>query len=207
MPLSGTIRFRFAGARPDADVEFAVDDDDAQTLRAFLDEVRALEDFISRGSLSDLSFSWNWEAGGPTEFSKSEPSDDDRATFLHRLRPFILEEERTAFHRVRGIVARSSQSAFLKEYLSHTKDRFTLKKSQAAFSIVSNDLVLNSEQALKVWLNAHEYHRDPSKRADLAQAHTIVPVEFTRPVLLMMLVEKATAVQHLGHVVHKMMHV
>jgi len=207
MSLTGTITFKFGGDRADENVDFSVGAEEEGTLRAYLREVTDLEAFILRGGVPRASFRMNWQAGGLPEFSGVEPSDDQRAAFLHRLRPFLLEDEATYFNRVRGVVARSSESAFLQEYLHHTKDRFTLKKSRGQFTMVSNDLVINSETALNLWLYSKEYHRDVKKAADLEEAHTITPIESSRPIFVMMLFEKAEAIRHLGHVVYKMLQV
>jgi hypothetical protein len=47
---------------------------------------------------------------------------------------------------------------------------FRANSSQQSFAIKVGDLVLNSEEALDLWLNGYEYHRDPVKRDRLASS-------------------------------------
>jgi hypothetical protein len=206
MALQGGLTFQFADGRVAEHVRFAVGDAAQEAaLRHFLTEALALQDALQRqgGFASSYHFSWSVENG--VQISGSEPSDDQRAVVLHRLRPILLEEESCYFHSVRGIVARSTESPFLHEWLRQTKARFMGKLIEQKVVISVGDLVLNSERALNHWLYGFEYHRDEAKSVALIKAHDPVPVDSSRPIFIMMLREKAVAVLHLAHVVHKML--
>jgi hypothetical protein len=205
MALQGGLTFQFADGRPTEHARFALGDAEVAVLRQFLNEALALQDALLRqgGFASSYHFSWNVEKG--VEISGAEPTDDQRAVILHRLRPFLLEGETCYFHSVRGIVARSSETPFLHDWLRATKARFMGKMLEQKVVISVNDLILNSERALNHWLYGFEYHRDEAKAVALIKAHDPVPVDSSRPIFIMMLQEKATAVLHLAHVVHKML--
>ncbi|MCY3019801.1 MAG: hypothetical protein NTW87_12330 [Planctomycetota bacterium] len=186
-------------------MRFALGDADEQVLRAFLHEAQALEDSLLRQGGFAASYHVSWKIGQPLVITGTEPNADQRAVMLHRLRPFLLQGESLYFHSVRGILARSSDSPFLHDWLRQTKARFTCKHSQQQFLISVGDMVLNSEAALNQWLNAFEYHREEAKAIDLIMTHDPFPVDASRPIFIMMLREKVDAVLHLGHVVHKML--
>ncbi len=205
MALRGGLTFEFDDGRPIERVRFVVDDADEKVLRAFLREAEALEEALLRQGGFGASYHISWSLGQPLMISGTEPDADQRAVILHRLRPFLLQDEALYFHSVRGIVARSTESPFLQDWLRQTKARFTSKHSQQQFLISVSDVVLNSEAALNSWLYGFEYHRDEAKSVALIKAHDPVPVDSSRPIFIMMLREKATAILHLGHVVRKIL--
>jgi hypothetical protein len=205
MALQGGITFQFADGRPTEHARFTLGVADETVLRQYLTEALALQDALQRqgGFAASYHFSWSVEKG--VAISGAEPTDDQRAVVLHRLRPFLLEGETCYFHSVRGIVARSTDTPFLHDWLRQTKARFMGKLLEQKVIISVGDLVLNSERALNHWLYGFEYHRDEEKSVALIKAHDPVPVGSSRPIFIMMLQEKAVAVLHLAHVVHKML--
>jgi hypothetical protein len=205
MALQGGLTFQFADGRPIQHARFTLGDADEPVLRQFLNEALALQDALRRqgGFAASYHFSWSVEKG--VEINGTEPTDDQRAVVLHRLRPFLLEGEACYFHSVRGIVARSTDTPFLHDWLRQTKARFMGKLLERKVIISVGDLVLTSERALNQWLYGFEYHRDEAKSVALIKVHDPVPVDSSRPIFIMMLQEKAVAVLHLAHVVHKML--
>lgn len=205
MAIQGGLTFEFGDGRTPEYARFAVGDADEQILRGYLVEAQALEDALLRQGGFGASYHVSWSIGHPLVISGAEPHPDQQAVILHRLRPFLLQGEALHFHSVRGIVARSTESAFVHDWLRQTKARFTCKHSQQQFLIAVGDVLLNSEAALNSWLYGFEYHRDEAKSVALIKAHSPVPVDSSRPIFIMMLREKATAILHLGHIVHKML--
>ena len=65
----------------------------------------------------------------------------------------------------------------------------------------SNDQVMNSEEMLFTWLNAHEYHRDRDKQEFLETLHKILPLEWSRGVFVSLLVDKTKAILTLAALV------
>jgi len=204
MAQEGEITFQFGDGKPTEHVRYSLQDGDEQVLRVFLSKARLLQDAMARNDDFQASYGGSWKVDQPVVISGTEPSDDQRAILLHRMRPFVHNDDITYFHTVRGIVARSSDAPFLREYLRATKDRFTGKMFQQQVVIRVNGLVLNSEETLTKWLYGDEYHPKEANMEALASAHGTVPVESSRPLFMMLLRCKADAVLLLAHVVHKM---
>ena len=182
-----------------------VNEEDVSLLLSYLSEALRLQGAITRNGGFGASYNFSWEAGKPATISGSGPSDDQLAVLVHRLRPFLLQNEPLYFNSIRGIISRGAESKELKEWLAQTKLRFTGRLSQQQVVVTANDLVLNSEAALEKWLNAFEYHRDLDKADELSKAHSLFPIESSRPIFVMLLQEKAMAVLHLGWLVHKIL--
>jgi hypothetical protein len=89
---------------------------------------------------------------------------------LHVLRPLILEKERTYYSRVTGILQRYIDHRLWRGFLKGYGRSFRADNSQQFFTVKVRNLVLNSEEALNLWLNGYEYHRDPDKRNRLASS-------------------------------------
>jgi hypothetical protein len=87
---------------------------------------------------------------------------------LHVLRPLILEKERTYYSRVTGILQRYIDHRLWRGFMKGFGRSFRADNSHRFFTVRVRNLVLNSEEALNLWLNGYEYHRDPDKRSRLA---------------------------------------
>jgi hypothetical protein len=95
MALQGGLTFEFGDGRPTEHARFAVNDADERVLRAFLSEAQALEDALRRQGGFGASYRISWAVGQPLVIGGTEPDSDQRAVVLHRLRPFLLQDERT----------------------------------------------------------------------------------------------------------------
>ena len=65
---------------------------------------------------------------------------------------------------------------------------------QKTIRIRSNETLINSDETLMKWLNAHEYHKDRDKQAELDSLHQVLPLETSRAVFIMMLYDKVRTI-------------
>lgn len=205
MPLTGTFTMEFDDGRPAESASYSVSDEDAKTLRAFLDEALVLERVLPSLELNTLSIGMSARKGEPVAMRGREPGVLQRAALLHHLRPFVLNDEPFSFFRVRNIVAQAVTGAFLADRLKQIKHLFAGKSMQNQFIISDADGIVNSEATLVRWLNTFEYHRNPAKAAELEQRLSPLPVGVTRTLFFMLLAQKAHAVLHLAHLVAKIL--
>ena len=75
------------------------------------------------------------------------------------------------------------------------------KQSQEMFTLVSNDVELNSDQALFDWLHGFEYHRDEEKRQRIEATYGPLPQEAVQAFLISMLIDKLRAIVKLAAIV------
>ena len=121
MPIEGGLKFEFADGRPPEEARFWLDDSDALTLRRFLAETEEMRQTIERQGGFGATFSASLQNGEPLLITGTEPSADQRAAVMHRLRPFLLQNEPLNFHVVRCSIARSPDSDCLRGVLKGEK--------------------------------------------------------------------------------------
>lgn len=188
MTFSGTCVIEIVGGKyaPET-VSFSFSDQQVTQLHGYLVEAQRLETSILANGGFAVSMNVSGRLGQPIRLSGTEPTDDQRAIFLHRLRPFQLLKEPYHFGKIKNIVAHGTASSpFLQAYLQRTKEMFFGSAMQEQVRISLGDLVLNSEAALNAWLNAVEYHRDESKMVTLLRARETIPEGLARPVFMSM---------------------
>jgi hypothetical protein len=137
-----------------------------------------------------------WEEGMGLSASATLPSVEDFIVVLHRLRPIILEGEPTYFYRVLNVIARRAEP-MMRGRLESLGHLFAGREHQGLLTIRVDGVVVNSEEMLKTYLNAHEYHRDTDKQAQIATLHQILPSVATRGIFIQVIVEKLKAIRGL----------
>ncbi len=184
---------------------YSVSDQDEVLLRRFVRSSREVVEAARRagGLPAKLHLSYSEDSGFRVE--TAEPTDDQRALILHRLRPLILTNEPWSFDRVCGIVRRSSDHEFLSRHLRWLRGIYTGSEIRNMVVFSRGELVLNSDAAFQHWLNGFEYHQEEDKAAKIADGDSVLPVEVVRPIFMMLLSQKLKAISHLAFFVDKML--
>jgi hypothetical protein len=206
MQHSGSCIIEIAGGRhPPEAVSFSFSDDQVELLRGYLSEAERLEKSLLANGGFPVSLNLSATVGQPVKLSGVQPTDDQVAIFVHRLRPFQLQKEPYQFGKIKNIVAQGTVSSpFMQSYLDRTTDMFTGAAMQQQVQISIGDAILNSEAALIAWLYAVEYHRDETKMIALLKGKQPPPEQLARPIFMMLLRAKIDAVLALGNIVHRL---
>ncbi|MFV2073635.1 MAG: hypothetical protein ACC742_13395 [Thermoanaerobaculales bacterium] len=163
MPLNTaiTIAFGETGHRVSIAGEFS--DDEWPVLRDFVSYARELNRcrFVQGKRGSGLNIKWSQGKG--VTYNVMLPPEDEFAAFLHRLRPFLLNNEPTYFHKIFKLLARRLDNKQFRLLIRPYKEAFSGKLMQSHMQITSDEIVLNSERILNDWLNGFEYHRDEKR--------------------------------------------
>jgi hypothetical protein len=176
-------------------------DSEHAMLELYLDQYELLSrsEALRSGVKCSWSLSWNRDSGSRIETDL--PDDDTLGVFLHRLRPFILQEEPASYLKVRAAVCRRVDHPEVRDLLKKDLMRYDGRVRQTSVVHKAGDRVMNSESFLFDWLNSHEYHRDPDKRAAIDTLVASAPPGYTRAILTSMLIDKANSIINLAHVV------
>jgi hypothetical protein len=126
------------------------------------------------------------------------PSDEELIVLLHRLRPFILNDEPASYNKVSGLLGRSFISQPIRKLLAEERRRYDGRGWQKQLKISSGNTVVNSDEILMKWLNAYEYHRDPEKRADMSSLLATSLPGLVEWAVARMLFDKAKAIENVG---------
>lgn len=122
------------------------------------------------------------------------PSRDACDSFLFRLRPFVLKNERTYFLSVCSLLGRSIPDPGLHALLKSYRDQWAARGFRSMLHIADNFGPLSTDNALMDYLNAYEYHREEVKRHRLQATHDAMGEQGIRAYYFQLLAEKAAAV-------------
>ena len=101
---------------------------------------------------STLKIKYDVENG--IKFSWKYPSDDDFAAFIHRLRPFVLNNEDTYFQKICNLYRKKLNHSVMDLLFKTLKEYFDGTNSQKFFRLKTNEIIVNSDNTLYNWLNA-----------------------------------------------------
>lgn len=151
-------------------VAIEISDDEWQLLLEFANYADQLgtTEFVQDGIRDHCEIA----ADGSLRITNPLPPAGYIRELLHVLRPFILEKERTYYNRITSILRRRIDHRLWHGLIKGYVRSFRADNSQKFFTVKVEDLVLNSEEALDLWLNGYEYHHDPEKRTRLASNTT-----------------------------------
>jgi hypothetical protein len=196
-PYSLTIKNNRTGETISLAGEFA--DADWLYLLDFLGEADRLRKtrMIAQGMEVDYEFSWNHETG--QQHKATLPPEDDVAAFLHRLRPFVLQQEPFFLPKVMNLLRKTVDNKKFNSILNVQTDRFFGRFK--GLTIATDTLDLTSDDTVLKWLNALEYHRDADKQKELREAASAIPAESQRAIFLAAMVSKAGTVLTLAEMI------
>ena len=194
--------------------------DDKKAIRIFLDSfdrllacLREIGGFDRRFT----QFSISWGANGIRRDASMDIEDKDLSYVLHRLRPFLLPNNKpdvsfcTTIERVKRVMAYSTRrSPRAKERMAWMEDFFKEIKndySGATFRhlmVISHvdpsrqaEEVVNCEKKLNDWLYGYEYHQDQGKQESIKSMEKPLPDGSLRNVFMIMIGDKISAIDRL----------
>lgn len=195
------------GVNKDAVEELPVEisDDDWGRLRSYLEDFDLLA-ATRMGGHCQIKVRFTFDAQAGWSYDADLPPEDDIAAFLHRLRPFLLNDEQSNFNRVCNILGRAIRHRGITALLRKQRAEFSGEAFRSQMQLQSNGTVVNTESVLQKWLNGYEYHRDPTLREELRQIHTPdLALDATRPLFVSMMIDKAKAIAEVAQVVRLIM--
>jgi hypothetical protein len=136
--------------------------DEWQTLQEFAvcaQELHTAADLAGRGGVLRYTLRSSPDAVDV----ETEGTADARtwSAWLHRLRPFVLQQERTHFGRVKNLVRRRVTQPEVVAWLDGLSALFD-RGPTVSFFVEGHEV--NSQSAFTDWLNGFEYHRDRDKQ-------------------------------------------
>lgn len=193
--------------RDPVELRFTLVDSDVDLLEKFLVESKTL--FKSLNSIGGIIVSQTISSSesGEISITNTEPSEDQRAIILHRLRPLILQDEPYSFDIICSIVNKSSSHEFMRKHLRGIRNMYSGKNLTGLVKISHGDFVLNSDNGFRTWINGFEYHRDPEKVERIFSHGDMLTVEQLRPIFLLMVSEKIKAIELLSCLVYRMLEI
>ena len=177
-----------------------------KALLKFHDEVDKLSTVLEKCENIGITFDLQWSRDGNALKLVVRKSIDSRdlESILHRLRPFILNDEPFEFNRMVNLLQRYMRYDGVLEYTDFLKNIFSGKDPQSCAKVVYERLgesgeleeshVVNSEKILWTWLNAYEYHRDDDKQKLIEKIDEVLPEGLSRILFQAMIKDKIEAI-------------
>lgn len=181
------------------------DDDEHTTLDAYCGYALQLQatKLVRDGGPGQLSM--DFKQGVGWSYKANLPPDDEIIALLHRIRPFILKDEPTNFYRICSLISRIVQDSDMRLMIKRLKKHYSGKSFQSMATFAANGTILNSEETLLMWLNAHEYHKDRDKQFELDKLHQLMPLEASRAIFIMMIYSKVQSIFALAGVIETLL--
>jgi len=179
------------------EISGTIGDNDWDILEAFVQYAVELisTKLVRNGIFASLQI--RWEQGSTMKFGTKLPNWDDVIVFLHKLRPFVLQNEATFFYRVSNILKKIIEQPFLRSFIDEQRKIYSGQMMQEMVRISIDDIVLNSEKVLLDWLNAYEYHRDKNKKEFIDELNQMFPLDASKAIFLQLLSYKIDAIHNL----------
>ena len=171
-----------------------VSDEDWDTLLGFRDEAQAMAQALQSCGELNATVQLKWDRDKGISATGRVPDLRDVYTLLHRLRPFVLQREPFEFNRAVNILKSALRHPLVERALRRYQEHFSFKEFQRQVRMTVNEVMVNSEELLQDWLNAHEYHRDRGKQERLAGLGEVLPPEMLHPLFVSMMITKADCV-------------
>ena len=204
MPVPFRIRLIRASDGVEETCSGEIPDADWRLLTTFWTYAKDLEsaEWVQAGLDADYSIQPG-ENGESQILVRHKPSDAAVSQLLHRMRPFLLQNEDTFYTRVNKTLARHLTHKWLRDWLAIGRRIFDHGQFRVYGQITVNDLPLHDERTFGLWLNAFEYHRDQAKRAQLIESMGGPPDDFVLAIFRAILADRATEVLRLATMIDK----
>ena len=180
-------------------IEFAPDE--LSRLDLFLRNVSELR---ASGVLQhDLACSLNMsgDSDGTGQWQVTVPSRASVSLLLHHLRPLILQKEDGTFLKAAKVVKQRVQDDRFRLLLKELRREYDGRNSRSRWRIVSNGVLLNSDDTLFDWLNGFEYHRDEIKRKRIEETFGPLSKEAVFAILISLVLDKLHAILNMEKIV------
>jgi len=129
------------------------------------------------------------------------PSSDRVCAFLHRMRPFVLQDEPTNFYKVCNLISRHVDNVAVRDAIKSLKSLYSGEEFRSQVRMDLGSVLVNCEGTLKKWLNGFEYHKDKSKQEEIQLLGQLLPQEYLRAIFVSMTLDMAKAVLRLSKLV------
>ena len=200
MPQRFKLTMRINETGENVSQEGELSDDEIRLLEAFIEEADEVwnTDFIHARERGTFNMKGDAESDQVT-VSFSLPDWNQVIVFLHKLRPLLLQDEKTNFYKIQNLLAKKLDNPHFRNLLTQYHQLYSGKKSQSEVQIKSNEILLNSEKTLLDWLNSYEFHRNEDKRKFIESLHRMLPLDVSKVIFLRLLLDKAEAIHGLAH--------
>jgi hypothetical protein len=145
-------------------VSFLIPDEEWEQLIQFLHHVAGLRAtrFVREGRGGSIGLTWGRDEG--LRVRGKEVEEEPVWAMLHKLRPFVLQNERSYLPSILKVLKRRLSHAAFHRDLDKLRDGFFLKTMEQRMLLRGAGRPPLSQHVVMDWLNSYQYHHDDEKR-------------------------------------------
>jgi len=145
-------------------VSFIIPDEEWEHLIQFVHHVNGLRAtrFVQEGRGGSIDL--NWKNGDGLRVSGKRVEEEPVWAMLHKLRPFVLQNERCFLPLTLKALKRRLDHVAFHRHLDKLRDGFSLKLMEQRMPLRGPGRPPLSQQVVMDWLNSYQYHHDADKR-------------------------------------------
>ena len=181
-------------------------EEELTTLERFLEFANDLlkTKLVKDGIPSKLQLSFSNDSS--MKFFSELPNWNDVIIFLHKLRPFELQNEQTWFPKISNYLKKIIPNEYIRKGIDEQRDKYNGKSLSKLYKITVNDIVINSQEIFSKWLNAFEYHHEEEKRKFIKRLQQVFPEDAQKSIFINLLSEKARAIYNIAALINIIIH-
>lgn len=145
------------------------------------------------------SYTLSTKPNEPLGTNIQSPSDEKLSILLHKIRPIILQDERTFFKKISSLIGKKIENKQFRQHLKDLNKSFSIDREKQLIHIKIDDIEITNEEILFQWLNAYEYHRDIKKIEHLKPLIESLGIDLFRSTMIDKLISKYNAIQQLSY--------
>ncbi len=169
-------------------------DGDVKLLEDFAYHVKELKGTKIISGKYPFRFNFKWDGEG-THVETNEIDDEYLSSFLHKLRPLILEDEKSSFEKILQLLVRRFSNLGMNRQAKAFRRHYKKSTFSDYGQITIADVPVFNDKTLWDWLNAYEYHRDSDKKDRIKYIESSF-ASGTRSVFIWQLRDKADVISN-----------
>jgi len=182
---------------------FQLSEVDKSLLENFLQFARKIESSKIVKIGMPFSFNSNHKQGEEATVIFTLPDWEYVESYIHRLRPIILQNEKTNFYKICNLLAHKIEIPRIRKAIKEEKMLFQGEGINGIMKVKLNDQIITSEDMLQKYLNAFEFHKDEDKRQEIKKLNEAMPLETMKVFIFWLLQEKGGAILRIAEFVRK----
>jgi len=198
-----TITLKLFFDDPEENVSIQFSKQELSLLENFLECARKIESSKIVQLGMPFSFNIQHEQGKDATVTFTLPDWQFVESYLHRLRPVILQKEKTNFYKICDLLSRRIELPRVRKAIKEEKQLYQGTGIHSIMKFSINNELIASEDMLQKYLNAFEFHRDDAKRESLEKFNAAFPLEAMKVFLFWLLQEKGGSILRVSEFVRK----
>ena len=178
--------------------EIILEKEDLKLIHEFIRLTTHIKDNVDLNNFA-VSVNISGQVNETVQLKHKLPCEKELSTLLLKIRPLMLQSERTYFIKLKNLITMKIDNVDFKDYMKNLSEKFLIKNSIQSFKIEINNYNMTTENAFKEWLNSEIYHFDEDKRDKLEPIINTIGDNIYKAFMIEKLILKFNCILELCH--------